>query len=384
MALAALLWIGGVAAAVHSEFHKRGVSLSRARPLPGNVCPGLVVGVNSSLGSTDKTPSESATVAAIQKTLHAQVVRVSLRWDQVEPAQGKFDWSRLDDVVANLRAAGIEPVFVVVGSPSWANGMRASKRNQYLYVPPRGAALSKWLRNYSSFLALAVKRYDRFVRRWEIWNEPNLAATWRPRPDPAEYVSVYERLRNTIVIREPQAQVAVGGLGDPSTASAPNVSGLAFLRALIRAQAPLDNVAIQPFTSNDHPPGTHVSGQNNFDDIEQVHKLLVRHGVRAAMWVTAWGWPSTKVGAERQAQYVDRSMSLLENRYPFVRLAAYSLDHDVPPVFSQGLLSGGLKPKPAAVAFRAHADLAAIRCSTETALAGAPGRRGQTPSAAGG
>jgi len=361
--IAALVWAGAIAAAVRSEFRKDSGNLSQAKPLPGKVCPGLVVGVDSNAGPTSKPPSPASTVAAIHKTLTAQVVGVSLRWDQVEPVRGKQDWSRLDGIVADLREAGIEPALVVTGSPSWANGVPASKPDHYLYVPARGAPLNAWLEKYSTFLAAAVERYDRFVRRWEIWPGPNATATWRPRPDPAAYGPVYERLRSTIMSREPTAEVAAGGLGELTVARPPDLSGIAFLRALIRARIPLGNLAVQPFTTNDHAPDVHIAGQNNFDDIEKVHKLLMGNGVRASLWVTGWGWSSRTVGAQRQAQYVDRAFTLLENRYPYVRFAAYSLDHDTPPTLLQGLLNGILKPKPAAAAFRAHAGLAAIRCS---------------------
>jgi hypothetical protein len=251
---------------------------------------------------------------------------------------------------------------VVIGSPSWANGVPASNPRHYVYVPARGPALDGWLGQYANFLAAAVKRYHRYVRRWEIWNEPNLAATWRPRPDPAAYRQVYERLRATILSVDPKAQVAVGGLTELSVARSPDISGLAFLRSLIRSGAPIGNVAIHPYPSNDHPPGVHIPGQNNFDDIGRVHDLLVRNRVRASIWITELGWSSAIVGKERQAEYVDSSLTMLARRYPYVRLAIYFLDHDAPPTLFQGLLEQNLAPKPAAFAFHAHAAVAAAEC----------------------
>jgi len=381
--VAVLVWAGAIVAAVRSEFDKGSANLSRAKPLPGKSCPGLVVGVDSSFGSTDKPPGTAPSVAAIQKTLHAQVVRVSLLWNQVEPVKGTMQWGRLDSIVSELRAAGIEPLLVVVGSPSWANGVPASKPGHDVYVPARGRPLDVWLQNYTSFLAAAVKRYDRFVRRWEIWTEPNVVGTWRPRPDPVAYRQVYERLRAAILTRQPNAQVAVGGLGDLTTAPRPDLSGIAFLRDLIRARTPIGNVAIHPSTTDGGPPDVHVAGRNNFGDIAQVHKLLVSNGVRASLWVTGWGWSSTKVGSQRQEQYVDRSLTLLENSYPYVRLATYVLDHDLPPSLFQGLLNARLQPKPAAFAFRVHADLAAVRCHEQmgTPAPSSPAPSTQTTSA---
>jgi hypothetical protein len=251
---------------------------------------------------------------------------------------------------------------VVFGSPSWASGAPESRSGSYLYVPQRGAALDAWLRRYSDFLAAAVRRYHDFVRRWEIWNEPNLTAFWHPLPDPVAYRHVYETLRATILRVDPKAQVAVGGLAGLSVASAPSIPGLTFLRRLTRTRPPIDNVAIHPYTTDNHPPNLHIAGENNFDDIARVRNQLVAEGERASIWVTEWGWSSSAVGQQRQALYVDRSLAMLEHRYRFVRVATYFLDHDLPPRYFQGLLDDHLEPKPAARAFRIQAKRLAARC----------------------
>jgi polysaccharide biosynthesis protein PslG len=240
-------------------------------------------------------------------------------------------------------------------------------RGHYLSVPPRGAALDEWLRQYSEFLATAVRRYKDFVRRWEIWNEPNHAAFWRPRPDPGAYRQVYERLRATILRVDPTAEVAVGGLASLTAASDPDIPGLALLRRLTRTRAPIDHVAIHPYATGDHSPQVHVPGENNFDDIERVREQLTAEGERASIWVTEWGWSSVTLGERLQARYVNRSLAMLEHRYRFVRVATYFADHDRPPDFFHGLLGEDLEPKPAARQFQRHAELAASRCRASRA-----------------
>jgi polysaccharide biosynthesis protein PslG len=276
---------------------------------------------------------------------------------------GARDRSRLDSVVEELRDDGIEPLLTILGSPSWANGVSATTPDHYLYVPPRGPELDAWLDRYADFVAAAVERYKRYVRRWEIWNEPNLAHFWRPRPDPLAYREVYEVLRATILRVDPGAEVAVGGVTDLTTASAPDIRGLDFLRLLTRTRAPLDNVAIHTYPTGGHPPNVHIPGENNFDDIEVVRDQLAAEGERPSIWVTEWGWSSTAVGEAAQAQYVDESLTMLETRFSFVRVATYFADYDRPPEFFQGLLDADLDPKPAAAAFLRHADLAASRCT---------------------
>jgi polysaccharide biosynthesis protein PslG len=375
VAVAAILWLAAVAvAALLSSDAGRG---PHAATLPRIACAGAEIGVHSTLAFDGDAEHRAETVEAIHRFLRPQVVRESLLWNQVEPVEGRFDWSRTDDAIEELRAAGIEPLFVVFGSPSWANGAPQSP-GSYLHVPPPGAALNAWLRRYSDFLAAAVSRYHDFVRRWEIWNEPNLTAFWRPLPDPVAYRHVYETLRATILRVDPTAEVAVGGLAGLSAASAPNIPGLAFLRRLTRTRPPIDSVAIHPYTTDDHPPDLHVPGENNFDDIARVRSQLVAEGERASIWVTEWGWSSSVVGEQRQALYVDRSLAMLEHRYRFVRVATYFLDHDLPPRFFQGLLDQQLEPKPASVAFRAQTKRFAARCRVVSVESAARGSRRPT------
>jgi hypothetical protein len=330
-------------------------------PTPSRKCPGPAIGVYSTL-AFEGEPQQQAEVEAIHKTLHAQVVRVNLRWDGVEPTEGKFDWSVPDSAVKDLRAVGIQPLMVVIGSPWWANGVPLSRPGQPVHVPARAPAFEAWLDRYSNFLAAAVRRYKGLVTRWEIWNEPNLTTYWLPRPDPVAYRHLYEKLRATILSVEPQAQVAVGGLAALSVASPRDLSGLVFLRRLIRTEPLLDAVAIHPYTTNDHAPNAYVPHQNNFSDIERVHDQLRAAGYRIPIWVTEWGWSSATVGENRQARYVGESLRILEHRYRFVRVATYFLAHDLRPTVRSGLLNANLEPKPAARVFRAHAQRLAARC----------------------
>jgi hypothetical protein len=44
----------------------------------------------------------------------AQIVRDGLLWNQIDALEGQPDWSRIDSVVEDLRAAGIESSLVVL------------------------------------------------------------------------------------------------------------------------------------------------------------------------------------------------------------------------------------------------------------------------------
>lgn len=88
--------------------------------------------------------------------------RVSVRWWQVEPSPGVFDWSALDEYVWRQAApAGIQ-LFMTIGEPpEWAGGGPDHNR-----AP---AELGRW----RNFVRAVVARYRGYVRHWGVWNEPD-------------------------------------------------------------------------------------------------------------------------------------------------------------------------------------------------------------------
>src|SRR6478736_10198161 len=59
-------------------------------------------------------------VATLQG-LGLDIVRVTVRWDAIEEAQGTFDWESTDAVLEQLHTAGIDAVVTLYGTPRWAN-----------------------------------------------------------------------------------------------------------------------------------------------------------------------------------------------------------------------------------------------------------------------
>ena len=300
---------------------------------------------------------------AAASSVHAQISRNSLLWQKIEPEQGVFDWTIPDAVVSDLGAKGIEPLFVVWGSPSWANGVPSTTPSSEDYVPTDPAAFKQWLGEYVTFIKAAVARYRGRVEKWEIWNEENEHFTWKPAPSPTEYAGFFQAVRSAILSVDPKAQVAIGGLTGLSASS--DIPGLTFLQSLVDMKVPFDYVAIHPYSSLGQSPKVHIAWQNNFDDIAAVHNLLVAAGRPVPLWATEWGWSSAQVGLDAQAQYVAQSLSLLKTEYPYVTVATYFLDVDRDTTYEQGLFDVNYNPKPAASAFASF--ISSLRVKTHRA-----------------
>ena len=169
-------------------------------------------------------------IATLQR-LGVRVVRLTVRWDQVEPEQGSFDWTAPDAVLGPLQDAGIEPIVTLYGTPGWANGVRAPN-----VAPTDGA-------DFATFAAAIAERYPS-VHKWTIWNEPN-QRRWLSTASPVQYVT---RLLNPAYVAihdaSPSSRVA-GGVTAPRGGTG-GTSPVTFIRGMGRAGARLDAYAHHP------------------------------------------------------------------------------------------------------------------------------------------
>lgn len=319
-------------------------------------CPEQQFGLHMDM-TFEQNPKRRAAVLRAVIAVGAQVSRNSLLWSRVERKPREFDWSVPDTVIADLTTAGIEPLLVLYGSPSWANGAPRGVNRPELFVPSDDDQFSAWVQSYREFVRLAVHRYRDRVHRWEIWNEPNEENFWKPHPNARQYGRFFSTIRDTIVTQQPAADVAVGGLSGISRTTPAGIPALEFAQQLFEEGVSLANIALHPYTTLTRE--TSSSPHAEFSAIERLHQ---RFGVD--IWVTEWGWSSEEVGNKRQADLVGTSLKLLRSSYPYVEIATLFLDHDRPPRFFYGLFDENLRPKPAAETFAHFVKETAPRLTT--------------------
>src|SRR4030067_614171 len=85
------------------------------------------------------------------KNTGATSVRQRMRWNEIEAAQGQFDWDRMDDVIDGFLSAGIDPLITLRDTPAWAADPACTAGNVYT-CPPN---LDAW----GSFVSSAADRY---------------------------------------------------------------------------------------------------------------------------------------------------------------------------------------------------------------------------------
>ena len=145
--------------------------------------PGIAYGLTDDAWLASGPGTVESRVATLDG-LGVQVVRFTVRWDQIAPTEPAdptdpqdpaYDWSTPSSVLDALHARGIDVVLQLDGAPSWSNG---GKPPNYL---PTSA------RSFGAFATAAAREYP-WIEKFQIWNEPNQARWLRP-TTPSLYVT---------------------------------------------------------------------------------------------------------------------------------------------------------------------------------------------------
>jgi polysaccharide biosynthesis protein PslG len=278
-------------------------------------------------------------VAEIDR-LGLDVVRVTLNWYRIELSPGRYDWRRPDRLLRALRAAGLDPVVTLWGTPEWANDGPPN-------APPRLGS------DFESFASAVATRYP-FVRHWTMWNEPN-KAIWLKPVSARVYVS---RILNPgyagIKTANPRARVA-GGVTAPRGGKG-GVPPVDFIRAMDRAGARLDAYAHHPYP--DYPGDTPFAGgcghckTISMSTLERLLREVGKAFPRASIWLTEYAYQSTPdpfgVSPQTQARFVSDAARRVYAA-PRVEMLIHYLYRDEPDLarWQSGLETVDGDPKPA-------------------------------------
>jgi hypothetical protein len=289
------------------------------------------------------------------------IVRFTLRWDQIAPRE-PFDptnsrdrlyrWRNPDRVLTALNRQGIEAVVTLVGTPGWAND-----RQDPSYAPDSATS-------FADFAYAAASRYP-FIRYWTIWNEPN-QARWLKPTSPEVYVN---RLLNPAyaAIKRANPQARVGGGVTAPRGNAGGLSPLAWISGMGEAGAKLDAYAHHPYPLQPRVE-TPFSGRcKHCQTISMASLERLTSAIRKAfgpkrIWLTEYGYqtnpPDTWLGIEPALQAIYTAEAGLRVwKAPYVDMLINFLYQDdiADTGFSSGWQSGFLTargaPKPSLRAF---------------------------------
>jgi hypothetical protein len=134
--------------------------------------------------------------------------RFHVQWATVEERRGRYRWANTDRVYEAMRRYSAQPVMVLYNAPVWSRPAGTTCHTAAACAfPPQAKHVDAWKR----FVRRAAERYPD-VRAIEVWNEPNLARFWAPRPDPGRYSQLLSAANEAVDAAGSPAPVLSGGL----------------------------------------------------------------------------------------------------------------------------------------------------------------------------
>ncbi|MDD5282313.1 MAG: beta-galactosidase [Candidatus Omnitrophica bacterium] len=129
-------------------------------------------------------------------------VRLDFLWGDIEPQQGKFDFTKYDYIVQLLRGRGMHILGILHYSVDWASA--CGKWN----CPPKENKL------FIEYASRVIKRYKGQVKYWELWNEPDSPTYWKEQDGLKSYCVLLRDVYIAAKQVDPDCKILNGGLAN--------------------------------------------------------------------------------------------------------------------------------------------------------------------------
>jgi hypothetical protein len=298
--------------------------------------------------------------------LQPQVFQYQIQWNQIAPVRPAnprdpndpaYAWpNEFQFAVDEAGAAGIKVMFLITGSPPWANGGRSSS-----HAPDPGA--------YADFAFAAARKYPS-VHHWEVWGEPTRAGNFLPRRKRGarKYARILDAAYAALKSEDP-GNVVIGGMTFSGGSPRPPI-WIKALRLPNGKPPRMDWYGHNPFERRfprikDRPIGLY----RGLNDIDTLWREVKRHyrgrrkGRPRKLWLSEWTVQSDHasfvfsffVSRAAQARRLTAGFALARRQRYVAGMSWYQLI-DYPPAPRNptwGLITYGGQKKPAFGAYRA-------------------------------
>ncbi|MCS6880508.1 MAG: cellulase family glycosylhydrolase [Oscillochloridaceae bacterium] len=277
-------------------------------------------------------------VTALRKAREAGFTwfRQQIHWRDIEDASGAFFWGELDNIVADVNAAGMLLMINITRSPAW-------------YTANGGDGLPRDPATLARFAGALAGRYSGRVHAILIWNEQNLAyengGSIGP-DDPGHFVEVMAAAYTAIKAADPRIIVVAGAPASTATNNpAIAMDTISYLRAMYSYKGGMirdyfDVQALHPGGSANPPETLYPENPSNaqgwtddpsfyFRHVENQRRVMEEAGLgNHQVWITEYGWATpnntpgyefgNQITFELQRDYIVGAIWYTFNHYPWV------------------------------------------------------------------
>jgi len=245
----------------------------------------------------------------------------SLKWQHVEPEQGRFGFTEADYQINRVLEGG-SPVLGLLPFPSSNWGSSAPPEigvgPNYPEIRARQAYMPADLNQFADYVRATVEHYRGRISVWEIMNEPvytDYALPQRLGYTPADYVKLLRVAYDTIKAVDPQLTV-LGGIAGP-----PDLDTREFIEA--GGLECIDGLTIHIYPGQ-APPESYIEG---FDELQ---RRMEAAGRPRPLWFTEGAYyadddPPTEPFREWMSPVEsEREAAALEARFDIILLAHHT------------------------------------------------------------
>ena len=235
-----------------------------------------------------------------------------VRWEDVEPEKGQFNWAELDLTLPLAADYGLKVMLSVVTAPSWA-------REQGVNLDQHGPPASS--QDYANFVTAMLERYPGMIHAIEVWNEQNLDREWTSTGglSAANYVELLRTTSQAVKNMDPGIIIISGALSPTGGWTEPDgrvtaIDDFVYLDQLIAAgmlnyadcvgahhngynigpSVPWNNVPADPAASFRGPFDNPHHSWSFYSTIQTYANKIELAGSDQPLCITEFGWASTE------------------------------------------------------------------------------------------
>ncbi len=182
------------------------------------------------------------------------LMRQEFLWRNIETTPGVYKWTKYDAFVRDTAKRGIEVMPVLIEPPAFRSsnpsGSEMSPPKNYGDLGDFGAVVSARYGTNGTFWTANPTIPKVPIRRFQIWNEPNIPRFWPDGVNPAQYAAMLKAVYPKIKAADPGSEVVSAGISEPQNPCCMPLREFVTKMYQAGVKGSLDTLALHPYWSN--------------------------------------------------------------------------------------------------------------------------------------
>jgi len=242
------------------------------------------------VGLCEDYPEETTTSEIMRadfellKQHDVKLLRISFGWDAIEEKKDEYNWLFWDEFVKTaVEEYQITLVPYICYTPQWISRGKTDTLFFWNY-PPEDFG------QYGKFMKTLVTRYKKWIKTWEIWNEPDISIYWQGSVE--EFAEFTKTGAKAVKEADPEAKVVCAGI-----AYDPNFILKLFRDYGVSPYVDIINMHNYYETWHRHPVESIV------EYVNEVYDVVWRYGNKQSLWMAEVGYSTFRQGAYVSTSY---------------------------------------------------------------------------------